>query len=110
MIDRIKKLKEHVIEKTKDHNFIHHEWYYEYHLKIVEQLINELCDVYSHANKDIVQVMVWLHDYDKICNITKEKRDEVYKNILEDLTFEEDFIIKTIEYIDLMESKNDIDI
>ena len=95
----IELFKQHVIDQTKNHKFIHHEWYYDHHLKIVEQLTNELCRIYIESNSDIVQTMVRLHDYDKICSISKEERDDVYTNILKDFNFEKEFITQIIEYI-----------
>ncbi len=106
----IEKLKNHVIEKTRNKDFIHHERFYEYHLKFVEQLCFELCNYYPEANKEIVEIMVRIHDYDKICDIWHEHRDSEYSKVLKYHWYNNEITTQTLEYIDLMEKKNDIDI
>ncbi len=62
----LKAFRKHVIKASQRKSFIHHRWFVEYHLLLVEKIAKELCQLYPKANKDIVLTLVWLHDYGKI--------------------------------------------
>lgn len=59
-------LEAHVTALANNPAFIHHKWFVAHHLKIIEQLVNELCDAYPAANRTACLAMVWLHDLGKI--------------------------------------------
>lgn len=110
MKDKIKQFKEHVIQKANDPNFIHHKWYVKYHLNIVQDIAFELCDTYKEADKDIVEILVWLHDYGKIVNFDNQYEETLTsgKKVLEDFGFEKDLIDKLIHYVELIDKKENL--
>jgi hypothetical protein len=72
MQPQIEKLKNHIREAARDESFVHHKWFVEWHLELVERLALELCEHYPQANKDLVTVMVWMHDYGKIVDFNNQ--------------------------------------
>lgn len=107
----IQKLKNIIIEKSKDKSFLHNDWFVDYHLSIVEKIALELCGIYKEADKNLVLVLVWIHDYGKILDM-KNQHDLNYKSkeLLVGIGFDEDFIEKAMDYLDLMERKMEIDL
>lgn len=102
----IDKLKSQIIRLSDNPKFIHHTWFVKYHIKIVEKIAQELCEIYPEADKHLVQVMVWFHDYGKIINFDKQHETTQTKGLkfLVDLGFEEQYAIKVLEYIKMMDS------
>ncbi|MSR73049.1 hypothetical protein EXS61_00355 [Candidatus Parcubacteria bacterium] len=63
MQESITKFKNITIENFSRESFTYHEWMVNYHLKIVEHIALELCDIYTEADRNIVQALVWFHDF-----------------------------------------------
>jgi HD superfamily phosphodiesterase len=112
MQEKIEKFKEIVIQNFSRVDFEYHEWMVDYHLKVVEKIAMELCDIYPDANRDIVQTLVWFHDFGKPFDDEKEREITLDKGsqALVECGFDQDFINKVIEFWKLMEKKNEIDL
>lgn len=112
MQTEISKFKQIVIENNFRKDFQYHEWMVEYHLNIVERIAMELCDAYPEADRDVVQTLVWFHDFGK--PIDEENEREVTRTegpkVLAACGFPEDFIATVLERWELMEKKKEIDL
>ncbi len=112
MKENLTKFREIVIKNFSREDFKYHEWMVDYHLKIVEKISLELCDLYPEADKDVVLALVWLHDFGK--PFSEEKEREITLNdgskVMLNCGYSEDFIKKVVELWKLMEMKNEIDI
>lgn len=110
-MDKLTKLRELVIKASENPSFIHHKWYVKYHLNFVEKISIELCEIYKEADKEIVQCLVWVHDYGKILGI-KELNSIVSKIelLLQSIGFDQSFIEKIIEYFIIFENKMEVDL
>ncbi len=109
----IQKLKDHVVEASQNPSFIHHDWFVEYHLNIVEKIALELCDIYPEADKDIVLALVWIHDYAKILDKEHEHDESMFeegRRKMSELGFEDSFVNKVIDYLAIFEKKLEIDL
>ncbi len=112
MYENLIKFKNIVIENFSRRDFQYHEWMVEYHLKIVERIAMELCDIYTEADKDVVSALVWFHDFGKPMDEKNERvitLEQGPKAMLE-CGFSQEFIDKVVERWQLMEKKNEIDI
>jgi len=105
-------LKEKIIQLSSNKNFIHHKWFVEFHLEIVEKIAMELCDIYPDADKGIVYAMIWMHDYGKIIDFDNEYSAtlEFWETFMLESGLPKDFSKKVIWYIEIMDQKLDIDI
>ena len=108
---QIQSLRDYIITASQNPLFLHHEWFVEWHLAIVEKIALELCSIYQEADKNVVLTLVWVHDYGKILDMEKQhKLNHKSKELLLGLNFPVDFVEKTICYLEIMEKKMEIDL
>lgn len=112
MLDKIVAFREHVKEAASNPNFLHHKWFVQWHLEIVEKIASELCEHHKEANREMVEVMVWLHDYGKILDFDHEytATQEYGPKILAQLGFDPKFAEAALKGIELLDRKNEIDL
>jgi hypothetical protein len=112
MQENLTKFKSIVIENFSRKDFTYHEWMVEYHLKIVEKIAMELCDIYTEADRDMVQALVWFHDFGKPLDEKNERAVTLTEGpkVMLECGFSQEFINKVVECWQLMEKKNEIDI
>jgi hypothetical protein len=112
MIDDAKNvlLKQKVIERSQDPKFIHHLWFVKYHLEIVEQIAHELCEMYPQANRQFVDTLLWLHDYEKIIDFDNQYNTELVatKQLMGETGYSPDVITEMCETINLYNAKKDL--
>ncbi|MGI0482772.1 hypothetical protein ACN4EE_18550 [Geminocystis sp. CENA526] len=96
----IAKVREKVTEICSEKHFIHHKWYIEYHLNIVEKISLQLCERYFEADQLWVLLLVWMHDFEKIVRNGSIYQGTLGKEFLEDLDFfpEDIAFIKIVRY------------
>ena len=112
MDTKFKNFKQAVISLANDPNFIHHDWFVKWHLDIVDAIAKELLTYYPKANKDLVEVMVWLHDYGKIVDHEHEYKATLTKGKqkLEELGFDQVFVDRAVSYIEMVDKKMELDL
>ncbi len=96
----VQKFRKHVQILAANPAFVHHKWYNKYHLEIVERIAIELCQRYKKADKDLVILLVWMHDYGKIALDNNTKDLIKAKKALQKIGFEEETIKKAAQYIE----------
>lgn len=110
--NKLSEFKQIVTKNCKNENFEYKEWFIPDHLEIVEKIAMELCDIYKEADRDVVNALVWFHDFGKSIDaknereVTKEKGIEAMRLV----GLDEIFINKVYESWLRMEMKNEIDI
>lgn len=108
----IESFRQSVIEASNDPSFVHHPWFVKYHLEIVDRIANELLDFYPEANRELVKVLVWIHDYGKAIDFDNQFELTLTKGRakLEELGFAAEFTDKVIEYMSILERKLELDL
>lgn len=108
--DLIRVFKKEVIISITNQKFIHHGWFLKYHLIIVEKIALELCMFYPQADKNIVLLLVWLHDYGKIIDIHNQYKATLLfgKKKLLMLGFPKEIVEKAVMYMTIFDRKSDI--
>jgi putative nucleotidyltransferase with HDIG domain len=108
---QINTFKNIVIKNSDNRNFAYQEWFIADHLLIVEKIAMELCDKYPEADREVVQALVWFHDFGK--PIDEENEYEVTKTkgveAMGEVGFPEEFIQKVLGFWLIMEKKNELD-
>lgn len=106
MKDKILKIREIVDLKCSDSMFKHHKWFFKYHIEIVLQISKELCKYYKKVNQDIIEVLVYLHDYGKILGSSHPDETTLVesKRILNELSFDQKDIEIILDYLNQIDS------
>lgn len=112
MQEKIAAFEAHVRRVAADPGFVHHKWFVKWHLEIVERITFELASKYPQADRDLLAVMVWLHDYGKILDFAHEYETTLTagRQKLAELGFESAFIDTAVGYIQTLDKKLDIDL
>lgn len=112
MRDKIEAWKRHVREVAARPEFVHHEWFVRWHLEIVERIAMELCDAYPAADRELVEVMVWLHDYGKTLDFENQYATTISSGRakLTDMGFTADFVERAVSGIETMDKKMELDL
>lgn len=112
MNEQITALKVEVTRAANSPEFIHHQWFVQYHLEIAERIAMELCDIYPSANRELVTVLVWMHDYGKILDFPNQYSTTLTKGKekLLELGFDTDFTNTVIAYIEMADKKLELDL
>jgi len=104
--------KAHVREVSAHPEFVHHKWFAKWHLEIVARIALELAEKYPEADRDLVEVMAWLHDYGKILDYENqyEKTLTAGREKLTELGFSTEFVNKAIGGIEVLDKKMELDL
>jgi hypothetical protein len=103
-------LREKLVGAYSRGNFIHHEWYVRYHMEIVEKIADELTGIYPDADRDLVSVLVWLHDYGKTIDPHNQHQLTLTEGraTLTAIGFDDAFTDRVVHYLDLVDKKLDL--
>jgi hypothetical protein len=112
MQENITLLKQHLHKISGNPSFIHHQWFATWHLAIVEKIALELADFYPQADRDLISIMSWMHDYGKIVDTANERTATLDKGAaaLIALGFSKEISQKAIDYIKIQDSWKESDL
>lgn len=112
MQDKISAFEQHVRTAASNPNFVHHKWFVQWHLEIVDRIAAELLALHPEADHDLVTVMVWLHDYGKILDFDNQYEETLTagRHKLAELGFSPDFTDTAIRYIEILDKKLEVDL
>jgi hypothetical protein len=112
MKELIRTFKNHVKEASVATDFVHNKWFVQWHLEIVEAISFELLEYYPEADKYLVEVMVWLHDYGKIIDFDNQYQatQTLGRKKLIEIGFDREFVDVAISNIDILDKKMTVDI
>ncbi len=106
----INTFKKEVKQMTRNPGFIHHSWFVKYHLEIVERISLELCEKYPRADKNLVLLLVWFHDYGKIVDFNNQYEATLTKGKkkLLEIGFSNQLVEKIIAYMKIFDKKENL--
>lgn len=112
MRQHIAAFKSHVRKACADPQFIHHPWFVKWHLELIEKIAFELCDYYPNANREMVELLVWVHDYGKIFDYYNEhqKTIELAPGTLKECGFAQQIIDTIMEWMDIYDRPQEVDL
>jgi hypothetical protein len=102
----VERIKRNVIQIAEDPIFIHHLWYVTHHLTIVESISLELCDRYPNADVDLVLLLVWMHDYEKITRQVSPESKISEQDFLTQFGISSERIQQVLNSIEIIDRKN----
>jgi hypothetical protein len=112
MQNKIATFRRHVEQESSNPEFVHHRWFFKWHLEVVQKIAAELCEYYPEADKDLVELMAWLHDYGKILDFDNryDKTLTAGRQKLIELEFTAEFIDRAIDYVEVLDKKLEVDL
>ncbi|HCC22944.1 TPA: hypothetical protein DF272_02085 [Candidatus Falkowbacteria bacterium] len=95
-----------VTKAARNPRFKHHSWYVDYHLKIVEKIAISLCRKYPAANRSVVLLLVWLHDYGKMVDYEHQHEATITfgREKLAKIGFKPAMIDQALEYVKIIDN------
>ena len=104
-------LRAEITKLSNEPSFVHHEWFITYHLAIVEKIALELLEKYPHADRDLTLALVWMHDYGKLVDFTNQHATSLSAGaaFMQSLGFDEAFAQKVIDYIAILDAKENLE-
>lgn len=112
MEDSLQKIREVIAERASSINFVHHTWFVEWHLKVVEHISRQLLVHYPAADENIVIAMAWMHDYGKIINYATQHDTALIdegRRLLIERGLDAPFAEQVAENIKILDSKTNIE-
>jgi len=109
--DKNQLLKQKITERAKDERFVHHHWFVRYHIEIVARIAQELCAHYPQADRQFVDALAWLHDYEKIVDFDNEFNTELAatRSLMQEIGYSTEVIEKMAQSINRCNARDDLD-
>jgi HD domain len=106
------RLRKEIYNSATDPQFIHHVWYVQYHLELVEAIASELIEYHPEADPELVYALVWIHDYGKMVTRHNDREAtliEGRKKLLE-VGYPEALVDRIITYAKVIDSSSEVDL